>query len=86
VAVFSKAKAETFPPDRPTDHAIYLEPGYKLPYGQIYNLSAFELNSLKAYIETNLVSGFIQPSSSPAAAPIRIAKKKDWELRPCVNY
>ena len=86
VEVFSKVKAETLPPHRPTDHAIDLEPGHKLPYGRIYNLSEFELETLKAYIETNLASGFIQPSSSPAAAPILFAKKKDGELWLCVDY
>jgi len=45
--------------------------------GRIYNLSEFELRTLKAYIEANLANGFIQLSSSPAAAPILIAKKKD---------
>jgi len=47
-----------------------LEPGYQLPYGRIHNLSAVELRTLKAYIEMNLANGFIQRSSSPAAAPI----------------
>jgi len=86
VEVFSKVKAETLPPHRPTDHPIDLEPGYKLPYGWIYNLSEFELKMLKANIETNLASGFIQWSSSPAAVPIRFAKKKDRGLRLCVDY
>jgi len=31
VEVFSKAKAETLPTHRSTDHAIDLEPGYTLP-------------------------------------------------------
>jgi hypothetical protein len=39
-----------------------------------------------AYIETNLASGFIQQSPSPAAAPILFAKKKDSGLRLCVDY
>jgi hypothetical protein len=86
VEVFSKAKAETLPPHRSTDHAIDLEPGYNLPYGRIYNLSEFELSTLKAYIEANLANGFIQRSSSPAAAPILFAKMKDGGLRLCVNY
>jgi len=81
VEVFSKTKAETLPPHRSTDHAIDLEPGYNLPYGRIYNLSEFELRTLKAYIEVNLANGFIQRSSSPAAAPILFAKKKDGGLR-----
>jgi hypothetical protein len=86
VEVFSKVKAETLPPHRPTEHAIDLESGYKLPYRRIYNLSEFELKILQAYIETNLASGFIQRSSSPAAAPILFAKKKDQGRRLCVDY
>jgi len=44
------------------------------------------LKPLKAYIEKNLASGFIQQSSSPAAAPILFAKKKDGGLQLCVYY
>jgi hypothetical protein len=60
VEVFSKVKAKTLPPHRPTDHAIDPESGYKLPYRRIYNISEFELKMLQAYIQTNLASGFIQ--------------------------
>jgi len=85
VDVFSKTKAETLAPHRPIDHAIDLEPGFKIPYGRIYNLSEFELRTLKAYIETNLANGFIQRSSSSSAAPKLFAKKKDGGLRLCVD-
>jgi hypothetical protein len=68
------------------DHAIVLERDYKLPYGRIYNLSEFELKTLKAYIETTLANGCIQRSSSSAAAPIMFAKKTDGGLRLCVDY
>ena len=86
VDIFSKAKAETLALHRSIDHAINLEPGFKLPYGRIYNLSEFELRTLKAYIETNLANGFIQWSSSSAAAPILFAKKKDGGLQLCGDY
>jgi hypothetical protein len=86
VDVFRKSKAETLPPHRPIDHAIDLEPGYKLPYGRIYNLLEVELKTLTAYIETHLASGFIQQSSSRAAAPILFAKKMDGGLILCVDY
>jgi hypothetical protein len=86
VDVFSKTKAETLAPHRPIDHAIDLEPGFKIAYGQIYNLSEVELQTLKAYLETNLSNGFIQRSSSSAAAPILFAKKKHSGLRLCVDY
>jgi len=86
VDVFRKTQAETLPQHRPIDHAIDLEPGYKLPYGRIYSLSEVELKTMTAYIETHQASGFIQRASSPAAAPILFAKKKDGGLRLCVDY
>jgi hypothetical protein len=86
VDAFSQAKDETCPPHRPIDQAIDLVPGYKLRYGRIYNLSEAEPKRLKVYIETHLARGFIQRSSSRAAAPILFAKKKNGGLRLCVNY
>jgi hypothetical protein len=95
IEVVSNVKAETFPLHRPTDHMINLEPSYKLPYVQIYNLSEFELKILKAYIELktvkacieiNLEKGFSQHSSSPAAALILFGKMKDGGLQLCVDY
>jgi hypothetical protein len=76
VEVFSMAKAEILPPHRPIDHAIDLEPGHQMPYGRIYKLSEVNLRTLKAYIETNLANGFIQRSSSLAAAAILFARRK----------
>ena len=52
----------------------------------MYKLSELELATLKAYMEMNLDKGFIQRSSSPAAAPILFVKKKDGSLRLCVDY
>ena len=86
VEVFSKKKAETLAPHWPIDHAIDLEPGHTIPYGRIYNLSEAELKMLKAYIERNLANGFIQRSSSSAAAPILFAKKKERGPWLCVDY
>jgi len=84
--VFSKDRGETLALHRPIDHVINLEPGFNIQYGRIYNLSEVELKTLKAYIKTNLPNGFIQPSSSPVAAPILFAKKKDGSLQLCVDY
>jgi hypothetical protein len=86
VEVFSKQKADTLPPHRSTDHAIDLEPGYNLPNGRIYNLSEFGFSTFTAYIEANIANGFIQRSSSPVAASILFAIKKDGGLRLCVDY
>ncbi len=45
-----------------------------------------ELETLKTYIETNLKTGFIRPSKSPAEAPILFDKKSDGSLYLCVDY
>jgi len=86
VEVFSKEKDEQLPPHRSIDHAMDLEPKYRLASLRIYTLSEFDLMTLKAYIETNLLDSFIEPSSSLATAPILFAKKEDIGLRLCVDY
>ena len=67
-------------------HAIKLPNGKQLAYGPIYSLAPVELETLKAYIETYLKTGFIQPSKSPAGAPILFDNKPNNSLRLCVNY
>jgi len=79
-------KADTLAPHRSINHPIDLEQGCKMAYGRINNLSEVELKTPKAYIQAHLADGFIQRSSSPAAAPILFAKKKDGGLRLCVDY
>ncbi len=68
------------------DHAIELVDNRQLSYGSIYSLGHVELETLKAYIENNLASGFIKPSKSPAGVPILFNKKPDGGLKLCVNY
>jgi len=86
VEVFSKAKVQTVPPHQSTDHAIDLEPSYNVPYWRSYNILEFELRTFKAYIEANLPTRFIQWSSSPMAAPIHFARRKDGGSRLWVDY
>jgi len=86
VESLSKTTAETLAAQQPIDHTIDIEPGYRLPHGQIYNHSEVKLRTLKAYIKTNLAGGFIQRLSSPAAARIVFAKKRNGGLRLRVNY
>ncbi len=45
-----------------------------------------ELETLKAYIETHLKTGFIRPSKSPTGTPIFFDKNPDGNLRLCVDY
>ena len=68
------------------NHAIELINGQEPPYGPIYSLGPVELETLKAYIKTNLANGFITPSKSPAGAPILFDRKLDGFLQLYVNY
>ena len=85
--VFNERSDTTLPPHRKgLDHAIKLLPGAKPTFSPLYNLSQWELEVLKTYIEKNLESGFIQRSTSSVGAPILFVKKKDSSLRLCVDY
>ena len=85
--MFDEHSDNALPPHREgLDHAIKLLPSAKPTFSPLYNLSQWELEVLKDYIEKNLKSGFIQRSSSPAGAPILFVKKKDGSLQLCVDY
>jgi len=84
--VFSKTEAEVLPPHCLYDLKINLEEGAQPPVGPIYSLSASEQEALKEFIEENLNTGFIQPTSSPYSAPVLFIKKKDGSLHLCVDF
>ncbi len=67
--VFSPSNANFLPPHRDEDHAIELESGKTPPFGPLYNLSEYQLKTLREYIDENLANGFIRPSKSSAGAP-----------------
>ena len=71
---------------RINDYTIELVKGQQPPYGPIYSLEPVELETLKAYIETNLANGFIRPSKSPAGAPILFDRKSNGSLWLYVDY
>ena len=68
------------------DHVIELVDSQQPPYKPIYSLGPVELETLKAYIETNLANGFIRLSKSPAGAPILFDYKSNGSLRLYVDY
>ena len=84
--VFSKTKAEVLPPHYSYDLKINLEEGAQPLVGPIYSLSASEQEALKEFIEENLNTGFIRPTSSPHGALVLFIKKKDGSLRLCVDF
>ncbi len=60
--VFSQSNANSLPPHLNEDHAIELEPGKTPPFRPLYNLSEYQLKTLREYIDENLANGFIRLS------------------------
>lgn len=84
--LFDKDRADKLPTHRSHDHAIPLRENSMPPFGPIYSLSEAELKALDIYLKDNLAKGFIQESTSPAAAPLHFVPKKDGSLRPVIDY
>ncbi|KAJ1187078.1 hypothetical protein NDU88_003857 [Pleurodeles waltl] len=84
--VFQKPSKPVLPPHREYDCAIPLEPGTIVPFGRMYSLTEPEKEVLKEYLDENIQSGLIVPSSSPAGAPLFFVPKKTKDLRPCLDF
>ena len=84
--IFSKTKAEVLPSHCPYDLKINLEEGVQPPVGPMYSLSASEQEALKEFIEENLNTGFIWPTSSLYGTPVLFVKKKNGSLHLCVDF
>lgn len=67
-------------------HTIELIDEKQLSYGYIYALSQVDLEILKTYIKTHLITGFIWPSISSTDASILFNKKSDSSFSLYVNY
>jgi len=78
--VFSKAKASELPPHHDYNLKIELKEGTSPPLGTLYSLSPVELSALQTFINENLTTGFICPTTSSHAAPVLFIKKKNGSL------
>ena len=81
-----KLAVELLKHTRINDHAIKLVDNWQSLYGPIYSLRLVELEILKAYIENNLVNGFIRRYKSPTTKSILFDKKPNSSLRLYVDY
>ena len=68
------------------EYTIKLKESKQLLFGPIYSLGLVELEILKTYIKTNLVTSFISPSKPPVRASILFNKKSNRSLRLWVDY
>ncbi len=84
--VFLLANANFLPPHQDEDHAIEPEPGKTPPFSPLYNLSEYQLKTLREYIDKNLTNGFIRTFKSSTGAPFLFTSQPDWTLRLCVDY
>ncbi|GBG91771.1 hypothetical protein CBR_g53624 [Chara braunii] len=78
--------ATRYLPDRPISHEIILEAGTVPPKGCIYRMSEEELTVVRAQLNDLLNKGWIRPSSSPYGAPVLFVRKKNKDLRLCIDY
>jgi hypothetical protein len=74
------------PPERKVEFAIELLPGTAPIFKRAYRISRPELVELKKQIDELSEKGYIQPSTSPWAAPILFVEKKDGTRRMCIDY
>ena len=84
--VFSEEVSQRMPPSRPYDHPILLNKTFVLKIGKVYPLSTDEQKATDNFIEENLWTGKIRPSSSPQASSFFYVGKKDSGLRLCQDY
>lgn len=65
---------------------ISTKPGAVPTRGGVFPLTQLESETMKTYIEEELVKGFIRQSTFPASEDFFFVKKKDRGLRPCIDY
>jgi len=85
-AVFPMELPSEMPPERGQPHKIEVIPGSNPPAKPPYKLSPPELAELEKQLQGLLEHGFIQPSTSPYAAPVFFVKKPDGSLRMVVDW
>jgi hypothetical protein len=74
------------PPEQKVEFAIELLPGTAPIFKRAYRVSGPELVGLKKQIDELSEEGYIQPSTSPWAAPVLFVEKKDGTKRMCIDY
>ena len=74
------------PPHRDVDFIIELHLSTSPISMTPHRMAPIELQELKVQLQELLDMGFIRPSTSPWAAPVLFAKKKDKTLRMCIDY
>jgi hypothetical protein len=75
-----------FPPERNLDFEIKMIPHDKIPSKVVYKMSPLEQEELRKQLDELIARGFIRPSQSPYGSPVLFVKKKNGQMRMCVDY
>mmetsp|Transcript_60919 Transcript_60919/g.125512 ORF Transcript_60919/g.125512 Transcript_60919/m.125512 type:complete len:1332 (-) Transcript_60919:1893-5888(-) len=78
--------ALSYPEHSAVQHSITLEADARPKAFSPYRLSPPQLRELTTQLSKLLAANLIRPSSSPWAAPVLFAPKKDGGLRMCIDY
>ena len=78
--VFSKSHANTLMTDQPYDLKIELEDDATPPFGSIYLLSLYELQTLREFIDEHLANDLICPTCSPSGAPVLFIPRLIYDM------
>ncbi|GBG60261.1 hypothetical protein CBR_g4214 [Chara braunii] len=73
-------------PNRPIRHEIILKDGAVPSRECIYRMSEEELEVLRTQLDDLIDKGWIRPSCSPYGALVLFVRKKNKELRLCIDY
>jgi hypothetical protein len=73
------------PPERAIEFIIKLQPDTAPIAKALYKMSPMEMKELKIQQEGLLDKGYIRPSTSPWGCSTLFVKKKDKEMRLCVD-
>ena len=84
--VFPSELPAKLPPERSVYHANPLKDNADTSKRKMYRLSQHEVAELNAQVASLLEKGYIQPSSSPYGHPVLFVKKKNGNLRMCIDY
>jgi predicted aspartyl protease len=84
--VFGEEEFKILPPHRDYNIGIELTPEASLFHGPIYGMTDVESQALKEHLESEVATGKIRPSKSPAGAPVMFVKKANGSLRLVVDY
>ena len=85
--VFNEEECNRFPPSRPWDHAIELEPNAPTTFDcKVYPQPPVLQEALNDFLKKNLEKGYIRRSKSNYASGFFFIDKKDGKLRPIMDY